>query len=471
MNLWTRSKTLVAACCALSLGLLLAGCSGSKTLSKAGESCASSGDCDTGLACYSQICATGPIVVAGQDAGTVVVAPDAGTVTPTPVLSQEFESCSKHSDCVDPLYCVDQACTRTAPKGTTPKPPGNNTSYGQRGETCTTAADCATGLACLALTSGTGAPGLGRCDIQDYGLTPTGKTCAAECQQNIDCCELPVGTTDSVGTALHSCQDLVAILGNNPSGCQNDLAHQRECFLWNTYCNCQATNPWVCDPSSGRCSYTATCQANARPDLPNGCPSLSRGAYPLVTFCSASKCAYPAPIGCASDGDCVGQPVVDDASDTCSTNECICNADDVSCYRKCAIDLDCAAGFTCDTSKHLCRAAGSCDNDAFCTFLKGDVTAKCVQVTGATYKTCEIPCATDHDCSNSGLNAGASASDPNRFNGFVCYQDVCTPVGCSSDADCFKVITVGTDMEAIKMFCETPPSTGTTSVYSSAITN
>jgi hypothetical protein len=465
MNHRTLSKTPIA-CCALGLGLLLASCSSSptKTLSKEGESCASSDDCATGLACFSQICAKGPIVApAGLDAGTTTPPPagDGGDVTPPPSpLSKEFESCARHSDCIDPLFCVDQVCTHNPPAAA--KPPGNNTSYGQRGETCTSSADCIAKLACIPEATGAGAIGLGRCDYDTFGITPTGKTCDAECVANTDCCELPLGLTGPTGQVLHSCADILAA-ASAQGGCSL-TPNQTWCFYLQTYCNCQTANPWVC--TKGRCSYTTACQASAGANMPDGCPSQSRAGFPLITMCTASKCALPTFTGCTADADCDLAQVVDDPiGDSCQIGECTCLSDTQACYRKCSDDLDCSALYTCDTIKHVCKLSGTCDNDAYCAKALHNVAAACAVAPGALVKTCQLPCSTDLDCDGTGATGSS-------FGGKVCSQGFCTDVGCRSNLDCSRQVVVsGSTTASIKMFCTTPTAATAAPSYQSAITN
>jgi len=320
----------------------------------------------------------------------------------------------------------------------------------KRGETCNSSTDCESGLVCLPLATGAGAAGLGRCDFEDYGLTPTNKVCWAECREAADCCELP---TSVMGENLRSCADLMDTLGDSPASCETsappDLA--RECFLYKTYCDCGAST-WSCD--SGTCSYTKACERNG--EAVKGCPLVTRAdrATPTAT-CDVvtNTCVAVAAVdGCRTDAECDGDPVADDATDSCTQGECVCITKLGACYRRCDNTLDCARGFDCDLSKKICVATGSCDTDEFCARTMNDVTATCVE------HTCRLPCATDHDCNGSGL-AGTGS-----FAGLVCENGYCQDLGCSSDAECAVA-------DGVKLFCDLVTATPGEAAISSAITD
>lgn len=463
-------------CLALGLCLAAAACGGGDDIKRggAGESCTSSNDCTDPLICDRGMCA----------AKGATTTPDGGApVTPT-VLSGPGESCTKTADCVTGYRCFAAVCALAA----TPEPVKTdaavinvvvvpidagapvptNPVLGGRGETCTVSGDCEKGLVCI--PNGI-SQGLGVCDLADYGLTVGGKTCSAECEQNIDCCELPVGMTgsgiDGGTVAYNSCADLVKVMAQSaalPTTCADVPAVARECFLYKTYCDCATTNPWLC--TAGQCSYTKACSKAGETLL--GCPTQSRTSSPLSDCnLTTSKCAGPtAAAGCTQDDECVTRGTIDGAG-PCVSNECVCVTDAAygvagACYRKCAANLDCAAGYVCDTAKRACKLAGGCTTDASCKLSLKNVAAKCVLSAGAaTNGACKVPCKTDQDCSPSGL-----LSEP--FNGLVCGNDgYCGRIGeCNTSADCAGKDVNGTKL---KMFCAAETSVAT-NPYASAVT-
>lgn len=397
--------------CSILIAVALAGCGGDDGPARSGqgESCTKRADCSDGLACYSGICLAAPSVDAGTDDGGVPINP-----IPTANL-------------------------------------------GQRGETCTASTDCAKPLVCVPLTTGTGAVGLGRCDLATYGYTPTGKTCTAECKTEADCCELPLGltATDSAGTAvaINSCADLAKIFADAPAGCETTATASttKACLYYKAYCECGA-GVWACN--SGMCSYTKACSTTG--EVAKGCPAQSRSGLGLVTNCNAtsSKCESVA-AGATCPASCDGKAVEVSATEVCAKDECVCLAETAPlCYRKCNDQLDCAYGFTCDTTKRVCVQDTGCDSDAACARNLKNVTAKCVA------KTCVVPCKTDLDCGTSGITATYA------WNAQVCSAGVCADIGCTSDAECSKALTGG----SIKMFCAAPTATAAKPVYTSAIT-
>ena len=381
-----------------------------------GESCTRTADCQTGLACIANTCY--PKAGGGDDGGSDATVPadgEAGTGAEAAILG----------------------------------PP-----LGQTGDSCQTSQDCAAGLRCAASTTG-----LGVCSPANYGLTPTGKVCTGECAQPSDCCELPLNVylyTCSAGncfnyTAIHTCQDILQlVLGGDTSQCapgrDAGSAVGAGCFYYQTYCQC-AANTWACN--GGACAYTAPCSSNLA-NSPGGCPSLSRTRTSLATACdmTAGKCQTMT-AGCATSAQCSDAGVADTPA-TCVGGDCTCYQS--GCYLKCAKDLDCQAGYSCDTTTSLC-VRGACTKDQECAVQLGNVRAKCAS------GTCSVACSSDRDCSPPG-GAGQGT-----FNGTICdpTAKTCVPAGCVADVDCAAV-------GGVRAFCVAAPDAGAKVVHS-AITN
>jgi hypothetical protein len=233
---------------------------------------------------------------------------------------------------------------------------------------------------------------------------------------------------------------LTALGGSNApcvSGPQN--VYQKEaCFYYETYCQC-ATGTWQCT-ANNQCQYTAGCTVNAENTV-GGCPSANRVGASGETTCtiptgsSMGSCLPPG--GCSVPSDCNGKAVADVSGATCTNGNCTCYNN--GCYLTCQGNVDCAAGSTCDTTTHLCAAAG-CATNADCVSTSNNVLSECVS--GA----CKVPCTTDYQCN------GGATSVPTTFGGQVCSSGYCTPLGCSSDNDCSS--------GEVHLFCVTPPTTG-----------
>jgi hypothetical protein len=421
----------------------------SYNVSAEGESCTRSADCAAELTCVQNVCSPSGTA---PDGGARPTGSGGSGSTSSP-LGGEGESCARRADCQSGLSCILQTCTRGGSSVTPDGGPGEPVpTLGIRGESCQSVRDCAEGLTCVPRTGVSG----GVCDLEEYGLEPTGNVCGAECKTAADCCELPPNTlvfdsVSAISTPVSSCADIVQVLlGGDPAVCTAtpSAALDAPCFYYKTYCEC-AAKTWGC--TDNKCVYGAKCTHNG--DVSNGCPTRTRtGTLTRTVTCdtTAGTCGASAG-GCTTAADCVGDFVFDDVTDTCEKGECACV--DTKCYRKCDEDLDCAARSTCDTDKSVCVFGGACKANTECATQLRDVRAEC-----RTGK-CVLPCGSDHDCGGSGLTQSGGT-----FNGVVCSKKgVCAPLGCASDAEC-------TTTGGIPTFCTAPLDT-TAATISSAITD
>lgn len=420
---------------------LLVGCGdkdAAPVSSKAGQSCARTADCTSGLSCIANVCyATAPVAM-GQGGAKTTVTP------PGPVLGGDGESCTSHTDCTPGLGCFNQRCTVAAMgeggAGNTVAP------LGSRGESCTINGDCVTGLVCIPSNIG----GTGVCDLASDGLQPSLKICGGECNTPADCCQLPLEQQD---TTTKSCEDIDARIKDSAVDCTSAAAG-RLCFLQATYCKCTAKT-WACTDNA--CVYGGACTVQAAPDMPKGCPTFTRLGR-AVPSCNAKslKCqGGTAADACATAADCLDGPVADDVFDSCSAGECTCYAGDHKCYRQCAKDLDCAAGKVCDTKSSVCVPSDRCVTDTQCALAGLSLDFKCNK------GTCARSCTGDRDCSGTG-HTGTGTT----FNGQVCgTEGFCVSLAgqCTDDIQCSST-------KGLKTFCVDKPAAAGTTV-SSAITN
>jgi len=406
---------------AVAVGAFLAGCGSSTPTSSgtsgSGQSCQTTFDCKSPLACIDNVCG-GSTVTPGTDAGTTTKM-DSGV---TPVM--------------------DSGVKPGKDSGTAPPPAVDSGFAGASalGGRCTQTSDCATGLECIPSEDNFG----GICDLASFGLQPTGTVCGGECKTATDCYELPVGNPYG-----RTCAD---ILANQLSGtfttCTGEAAGDpptsNACFYYKTYCQpAAAVKVWTCT-ANNKCEYSGACTVAAVNDL-GGCPSLTRtgGAVLNGDVCdlTTKKCGTGPAVAppCTSAASCNGMAVADVPTETCNTTtDCACYVNS-GCYIKCATSLDCEVGYSCSTTgitAGLCIVDPSCSSNADCAAADDSVVAVCSKTTG----TCVIPCTNDHDCSP-GSGATATLRDEGlEFNGQVCdtTTKVCTSVvgNCTTDAQC-----------------------------------
>lgn len=454
---------------ALAGGGLLSGCDSDDAIAKsgAGESCDRTSDCADGLKCLEGTCYESD--TGGGNEGGADGTGGSSVVGPKPeVLGREGESCTKRSDCEDGLGCYTGRCTDDAGgEG------GSGTAgprLGHPGETCVTGADCDKGLSCVPGGSYEfeGIPGLGNIGICSVGttVTPSGKTCGAECVEAADCCELPVqlhaawtvGAT--YGTGAQSCSELRSKIGNQKcttAGVGTELAAQ--CFALGAYCDC-ADETWSCD--AGACSYIAVCEPETALNTPDGCPTYSRSGRNISSICNddgacAAQVGEPADT-CARDADCEGMLVTADplpSGKECSEDECVCHVDSGMCYRRCDSNLDCQAGYNCDEDTSLCTQAPACTTNEECKLAQPYLNVACDE------GTCKTQCNNSLDCLNL-----SSEGDL-----WICAEDnFCAPLGCSSDAQCPIASVTALGTVNVRGFCTEPPVVEAT-VIQSAITD
>lgn len=439
----------------LATGGLISGCDSDAKIRKSaeGESCDGTADCNDGLKCIQGACykSGGGGNEGGEGNGT------GGTTAgpPAPVLSGEGESCAKRADCEDGLACFNQRCVvaETGEGGGANLP---EVRLGATGETCTVTSDCEEGLSCIpgGYVYGQGAPigFIGVCGSSTY-VEPTGKTCAAECVEAADCCELPLLVHPSIGA--ESCAELdVQLEGVNCASAAITELNKQKCFARDVYCDC-ADDAWTCD--EGACTYALGCDALEGSYLTaDGCPPYTRSGRGLSSCNADSECA-PDPDAvavCETDDDCDLAPITDIALTNCGEGECTCYQE-TGCYRKCDEDSDCAPGRVCDTAASVCVAAVTCETDQQCAIKMNNPRYTCDEESN----TCQLTCTNDYDC-NGGTFAGG-------INTLVCGPEkTCVPVGCSTHADCSS----GPNLTGVQMFCTDVQPVAVPGAPSSAIT-
>jgi len=428
---------------------LLVGCGdddNKPVTSKEGQSCSRTADCDPGLSCIGNVCyKQAPAASAGAGGGPNLVPPPLGS---------EGQSCTSRLDCKTGLDCFNNRCTAPV-SGDAGATGGGGLQLGARGESCRVNSDCDKDLVCVA----TAVVGTGICDLAQFGVQATGLTCSGECLEASDCCQLPMALHT---TNIRSCEDIADAISTGNIDCEApaDAAAGKLCFHQWAYCDCKAKgkgDTWSCDEDTHACVYEGTCDPTAGLDAPSGCPSKSRLYDISAKTCNpdSTHCVGAASKGCTNDASCEGKQVVDSTpDDLCTEGECTCYSGNKQCYRKCARNIDCGAGQICNSSKKVCEPDAACVTDSQCAIANRNVAFKCNE------GTCAQSCATDRDCSPSGVSGA--------FAGRVCGADgFCASVvqDCNQDSQCAPLTAGG-----LKPFCVTPPPAPGGGV-ASAITN
>ena len=230
--------------------------------------------------------------------------------------------CGTGADCPSG-FCVDGVCCNTACNGTcqscnVPGSPGTCTPIAAGTDP---AGECGAGAAC---------DGLGNCRKQNGGTCAQGSDClSANCADGFCCDTACTGLCEQCNLAGAAGTCTAAPAGSDPhNDCPTDAVS-----------TCGRT---------GFCSGSRTCSL-----------------YPSGTVCFGASCASGStsnnPATCDGAGTCV-----DGGQRNCSPYAC--NSATGLCVGSCSSDAQCAGGFKCETSTHLCLAAAgqSCAGNSAC---------------------------------------------------------------------------------------------------------
>lgn len=407
-------------------------------------------------------------------------------VTPYPAhVSAEGDSCANTIECAVGLICRRNTCTNPANVTVADSGMGGSdtgtTAAGNLGQQCTVGTnECGTGLTCVPSSALGGLLG-GVCDKSSFGVTPTGMSCSGECKTAADCCELPYDFTSyygsiygisDAGTAVYvrTCDDLLHVaIGGDATVCATAVVGtilSEACNLFQNFCNGCTTNTWQCT-SSSQCVYTGPCTVGRSSYYAGGCPYLTRSGRTTGYTCTGGDAGTTGTCGgtssgCTAAADCVGKTTVDVSTSYPCTGASDCTCYQGGCYFKCSSNLDCSAGYACDTTSGVCKVTGctpGTSGDTLCRAAYGKETYKC-SANEAGVGSCVLGCTSDHDCSPySGAIPGTGTFTS------VCYQGLCTSASgsCSTDADCLASASGG-----VNMFCVTPT---TSAAVRSAVAN
>ena len=223
--------------------------------------------------------------------------------------------------------------------------------------------------------------------------------------------------------------------------------------------NCQP------DPDFG-----GLCTTGTAPAMPTPAWACSAdGTCPVDQFCDAGGLCELL-LQCASADDCAaGQYCnvsADGTTSVCASGgpqDCTRNPDG-TCTVACTTDGDCAnyPGSTCGPAGICVGPPGNCTTDADCA---SGLSCEPVAPSGAL--TCiQLPPQCQEDAAGNCITSCTTDSDCNGLLGDSCQAGVCTPVYCTSNADCPSVYTclpepgAGVSVCVANSQCDTDPATG-----------
>lgn len=312
------------------------------------------------------------------------------------------ESCSSAVDCRSGLACITQVCVKLADGGV------SMTSVLGAGASCGARRDCATGLACLSNV----------CEPQSLGTQPTGNRYSGRgesCQAKNDCAA-------DLSCLMGVCREVNVTLSRTPKSCHRvECASKDDCcasFSPNANCdtykrNCD-TDPIFCNTYRSLCECSKDCIDELCVAAAPGCMSNAECTSQQTPFCVAGKCRQ-----CDKDSVCPGPG-----------NQCV----EGVCMAACSIDENCPLLHACQDN--ACVATG-CKSDRECAFITKNTRAVC----RATK--CQAPCDVDADCAGDKTTKGFQ----------VCDQGECAFVGCESDVECRALLGLESQVSQAHAVC------------------
>ena len=334
---------------------------------------------------------------------------------------------------------------------------GDDVKRGNAGESCTSANDCADGLACIALVCVASSTQ----SASQEGKDPEDKdpeTDSASCSSRRDCPEgsmcvgnacqsmaLGTSTTGSARlggrgescTAANDCEpELSCLTGmcresglslpHLPKACYRVECEKKEdccaAFVPNPNCetykaNCDS-DPIFCNTYRTLCVCSQTCEDELCVADMQGCTSDQECTSAQTPFCVDGQCHQ-----CNQDSACPG------SNSKCSQGVCMSPCND---------DANCPLLYTCEDS--TCTHTG-CESDRECAFIMNNPRAKCSD------KACKTPCTTDGDC---------SSMDPSNRSFEACIDGACKFVGCESDRECRAALGIAAMPGKVRAVCREP---------------
>jgi hypothetical protein len=316
---------------------------------------------------------------------------------------------------------------------------------GKAGESCTSANDCGTGLACVALVCmrETDAGASASCDARRdcaAGLTCIANACqpgsvgmpapgtryggqGESCQAKNDCAE-------DLSCVSNVCRQVSVPLSRVAKNCYRvECANKNDCcagFVPKDSCptykqNCE-TDPVFCNTYRSLCECNQDCVDELCVAAPAGCMSNAECTSMQTPFCMQGKCRQ-----CDKDSACTGD-----------ATKCVAGV----CMAACRIDENCALLQKCQDG--ACVDTG-CMSDRECAFMSAVTSAVCRE------GKCQTPCTADSDCKST-QSSGADDNDMIR-GPQICEKGQCVFVGCESDAECRALLKIESSPGNVRAVC------------------
>lgn len=415
-------------------------CDGAKT--SCPTSCAADSDCATGMYC--------------NDANQCVTRKSNGAACSliNGCVAGGCQMCAS-GHCVDGVCCdttcanACDACNLAGKEGTcSPVPagdPGTPACQGANcdgaspscpGTACTADANCATGFYCAAggtcqpvKDQGSSCDTTADCNVAGCRVCGTrpcvdGYCCSGACGASCDRCDVTPGTcaTAPAGSTPNPTCGNYLCNGASPScpaTCTSDYDCGPEAF-------CDATDHCTSRKDQGQTCGVSAAIACQQP----GCRECKSGLSCVDGYCCDSPCAGRCDSCSVNPGTCTVLPDGSPGQPAC--NGYYCDGAGPDCPLDCASNLDCTAGYHCETG--LCKADKP--EGALCSLPTECSSGNCVDG-----YCCDSLC--NGPCEACNLNAGVctpvpAGSQPVPSCGsFVCSGTTGScPTGCAGDSDC-----------------------------------
>jgi hypothetical protein len=407
------------------VGAVVTGCSTTNNLnngggtSQLGETCTRTFDCADKLVCEQNVCLM-PAATKAPDGGAIIP-PDSGTPV-GPHLGLLNESCQTSSDCQSPLACIDQSCSVVS---------YGLTASGKSCAECQSAKDCCELPIGAYLTPNFYLPvwyteADGGVFLAHGAGGKTGIQANELLAQNLRCEDLLAFIGGDASICANSASFIAGDQDGLASGCFVYNTYCGSCGANGPWActggQCSYTAP--CTTTAGGTETAALINAcptasRLRTGFSSTCASPDGGAGGTCTA------------GCMADTDCAGK-IPSDSTHACGTPDagganCVCYQPTSQCYFKCGSDLDCAAGKSCDAATHLCKTQ-PCTTDPDCIVSLHNAMGKCTMGTCTVACTKDTDCSPPSSiCSNGSCMPTGCTSDIDCTTGSAHSFCVTTP--------------------------------------------
>lgn len=318
------------------------------------------------------------------------------------------ESCTSANDCADGLACRALVCVASGSQAATEADAGNPETDSS---SCSARRDCPEGSMCVSNV----------CQTVTMGTTTNarrggrGESCTAanDCEPELSCL---TGMCRESGLALpHLPKACFRVECETKEDCCASFVPNANCETYKANCD---SDPIFCNTYRTLCVCSKTCEEELCVSEVPGCMTDQECTSAQTPFCVAGQCHQ-----CNQDSACPG------ASSKCAAGVCM---------SPCTDDANCPLLYTCE--ENACVRTG-CESDRECAFITSNPRAKC------TDNDCKTPCSTDSDC---------SSMDPTNRSFEACVDGECKFVGCETDRECRAALGIAAMPGKVRAVCREP---------------